>query len=565
MWSILTDAGVLLNSSDSLVRIVMRVYFTVVLLVVMYIGSEICVLRPQLFLLKKGRVPVMEMTGWLSAFDATRAMWLTRSLKPLGLMGFVMIFVGTMMTVSDLAVSGFIAARDVPARCVLNEKSSPFYVYPGSEAVVGPLLEVASPFMPQTEAMRRAVTTSRQNGGPRGILRVLDLDPKFRADETDVIGSWRCEDRGEVPQHFSWKLNNTEPLRDLVYAGYLHKSPEEIPWDRGYYHNEEYLNIGSDGKPNNTDLLPYNIIYWSTNYTMYPDKMKPEGGPWELLAVIEKTHEHFADHVFQAYKCHLEAPTVEWLFDHLDPVYIWSSASWYNIFGNYLIDTDDKVVGNPMEVMEDTMNMMWMIGGLPYGANGSLVDEDRKKGARMAYMDSSGTKGCLISKTNVPWPIITMFLAAGLLLIWSIAYFSFLWWRVRQAARARSQDGSVPYVPVGLMSWVKHAATYTPDGGYSNVHTRVLTKYVYGIKDGRSMTMRTDDEEGVRTANELSNAPSIKLEFSTDDNFKLPIEGAKEMEKSGRVVELTNASYWSPSDMSVSAAHIEHGGRLQKF
>jgi hypothetical protein len=105
-----------INLTSAYVRLVLRAYFTVLFLLLSLFGDRCCLQRAKLTLYHYHRVKVTQMTGWLSGTHAVSALAILR-VSPAGPLGCLMILVGILGIVCDLAVSGLVVTTSVIARC----------------------------------------------------------------------------------------------------------------------------------------------------------------------------------------------------------------------------------------------------------------------------------------------------------------------------------------------------------------------------------------------------------------------------------------------------------------
>jgi len=83
-WSIIID------DDSSRVRLYLRAYFTILLILLPLVGDYLCGLKTQLMLDRGRSVPVTLMTGWMSAFRVVSCMVQYRWI-PGGWLGVIMV------------------------------------------------------------------------------------------------------------------------------------------------------------------------------------------------------------------------------------------------------------------------------------------------------------------------------------------------------------------------------------------------------------------------------------------------------------------------------------------
>ena len=102
----------LIDAASFEVRIALRAYFTIVLLVIGFIGNRCCAARVRLRLHRRQIVELRQMTGWLTGSALASAVATLRA-SPVGWLGGIMLIVAILGIVCDLAVSGLVVATQV--------------------------------------------------------------------------------------------------------------------------------------------------------------------------------------------------------------------------------------------------------------------------------------------------------------------------------------------------------------------------------------------------------------------------------------------------------------------
>lgn len=182
---------IIVDISAAYARLALRIYFTVALTTISFIGDHCCTIRVKLRLARGHRVPLSQMTGWLSGLNAAIATFGLRT-SPAGWLGYIMLFCSLLWLASDLAVSTLVTTTMQPSRCLFNTTGKfqvmslvDFHAWVGVTNV-GPIYNL----------IYQAQLTSIQNGGLNGIYKKINTDPNFRADSRDVLGQWVCEFTG---------------------------------------------------------------------------------------------------------------------------------------------------------------------------------------------------------------------------------------------------------------------------------------------------------------------------------------------------------------------------------
>ena len=174
---------ILLGSASAHVRPALRIYFSVILMLLGLVGDQCCKKRSHLRLLRKQLLEITQTTGWLRGTSAAYAMYSMRR-SPAGWLGFIMILAPIFWLMADPVVSGLAIPVSVVDRCLFNT-TVPYEVMtsnhtlgPFSIAPVGALFDIIT----------GAQKTTNANGGLTEIFNKSNTDPLFRADAQDIMG-----------------------------------------------------------------------------------------------------------------------------------------------------------------------------------------------------------------------------------------------------------------------------------------------------------------------------------------------------------------------------------------
>jgi hypothetical protein len=110
----------LIDYSPEYVRTALRAYFTVLTILIGFVGNSCCALRAKLSIVRHDHVGLGHMTGWLKGVDVLKYGWKLRTL-PGGWLGLIMVVVTTLSLTSDLAVAGLVKGVQVPRRCLFGQ------------------------------------------------------------------------------------------------------------------------------------------------------------------------------------------------------------------------------------------------------------------------------------------------------------------------------------------------------------------------------------------------------------------------------------------------------------
>jgi hypothetical protein len=445
-------SGVVLEPDASAVRVALRIYFTVAILIITLIGSKICSLYPKLALARHGRVRILQMTGWLSAFDAAWTMWITRS-NSLGLMGFFMILTGTIMTISDLTTSGLVNPIDVPDRCPVDMSTSFWTIHEidPSANITNINGYISNPFEEGAKAIVETEAINQKNGGIMGIYHIIDRDPQFRAEQVDVLGSWRCKNLGLVAT-YNYTTNMSTIRDDMSRRGLVYGwAPQNNTVDRN-------LQVDMLSGMNTEDGLTYverEIDIFTTNHS-YSDTGQSET-PWDVLMALQHigdVKDVLEDKQMYSYHCRLQAPKAEWIWYLMNPSV--TLSQWLPLIHNTVYKGPYRsrtVSEDAVSLIESGLNIIYMSVGASYGANGTNIDR------LPVTVRQNATKGCLIAKTVVPWPIILLIALVGLMLLASALALFVLRLLVHRETKLTTRPCGARSLnpPIGLTSWLKYA------------------------------------------------------------------------------------------------------------
>jgi hypothetical protein len=185
-------AQLLFDYPSAYVRLALRAYFTVLLLLLAFLGDQCCGKRVKLRLYYRRFVSVRQMTGWLHGWGAASALVSFRG-SPAGWLGIVMLLASLLGIICDLAVSGLVVTVDVVSRCPFNTTGK--YTALSDAHPPNPVgVESAGTLF---NLITQAQGISQANGGLDGIFRKVNTDTRFRPDEKDIVGRWICEATGE--------------------------------------------------------------------------------------------------------------------------------------------------------------------------------------------------------------------------------------------------------------------------------------------------------------------------------------------------------------------------------
>ncbi|KAK0716315.1 hypothetical protein B0H67DRAFT_645953 [Lasiosphaeris hirsuta] len=463
-----TSAGVIIDADASIVRVTLRFLVTAVLIAVAFLGDTIMSMRPKVLLARNKDVPILSTTGWLSAFDAVRTLWVTRS-SPLCLRGVFayMILTGALRIVSDLATSGLVNPIDMPGTCALNTTGT-YWLVPRRDgpdsSMAGIIGFYTIPFEERARVAASAFEANAANGGVPGIYRSVDGDARVRYQAQDTLGSWRCVDRG-VAGTYNFSLDLLDICNDLAAKGFI-TLPEPASEDRQRA-PVTILRVDSGVLANgSTAYAEREIGIYSTNETT---DAAGDLVTWDLnlmLHILRNASDIFEDRTLHHFQCRLDAPGVQWLLTKGDPQTIMDQ--WGVLIHNLIYRGASRnrwLAPNVTAQVESGLNLMTTAMGMAYGENGTALFRTA------ANIDSAGTplpavppKGCLIKKTIVPWAVVLLLGLVVAMMLGVVVSVLIAWLAVRKISNGLSRPdggdrGSMPHIPIGLIGWIKFAVT----------------------------------------------------------------------------------------------------------
>ena len=414
----------LFDYPSSYVRLVLRIYFTVLLLALAFLGRRCCAQRVRLRLYRRRSVNIRQMTGWLNGSDAAFA-FLSFRASPAGWLGGMMIVASLLAIICDLAVSGLVVTVNVVSRCSFNI-SEPYTALSTVKTSDFELVENDSRLFKQ---ITQAQAVNQANGGIDGIFRKVNTDPRFRADERDIIGSWICEATG---QNMSSPAGSTPAniISSLQNVDLLFKASNSSCWA-----------LHGDGTTSS-------LFIWSASTYDYSRQ------PWEVRAAVDMIIPSQDEKIMSIYPCQMNTSDSDWtdwaLKVTLPEVAL--SAWCYDVQGDLyshgrLANTFD-LQGNISAIIASGLNSIIMNSCAAWNGDGSpLVIQDP-------------TQGCLAARALVSWPVFFLFIIVTISTVAMLIYWTALMIIIR-GARAGSSTEYIESVeectPDGLLGWMRQA------------------------------------------------------------------------------------------------------------
>jgi hypothetical protein len=418
-------AHILIDAPSAHVRIALRAYFTLLLLLLGFLGDRCCAMRVKLRLYRHQLVSIPQMTGWLSGTHAAAALVSLRA-SPAGWLGAIMLVASILGIICDLAVSGLVVTTNIVSRCPFNTtgmyttlSDAHFNLLVGPDSA-GTLFNIIT----------QGQATSRLNGGVDGIFKKVNTDINFRPDSRDIVGRWVCNATGEE-NSFPADTNATDIVQLMLERGLLFNQS----WTYSYeLHGQSGTNA---------------LFIWTASQDDYPTQ------PWQVRAAVDMTSNPQAEKVMKVYSCSMDAPSLDWLLSLIRAQI--AITGWVDIVKGTLyavnVANAPGLPPDPGLVIASNLNTITMIAGASWNNTASprVIDDP--------------TQGCLASRALVSGPVMLLFaiitvgtVAMGLYLIALVGLI--------HLARTNSSTAYIKAVedrtPGGLFGWMRRA-TYETD------------------------------------------------------------------------------------------------------
>jgi hypothetical protein len=313
---------------------------------------------------------------------------------------------------SDFAVSAQVKSVNVPGKCAF-----------GSGFIV-PTTPQSYNSTPNNQdwmynTISQALLTSVRNGGKKGILRKVNGDLKFRANDFDIIGGWTCEADGKPSLNFTVGTDPNEIEDTLLAMGRI---------SRPYWGCWVNLYNGTSAQQ----------LFWSTTVD---NSGNTNGGMRFTVNTAQSAQDPLS---MVGSVCRMNASSVQWVFSRIDIYKLeqdWCLRTAGDIY-------DPTSSASPEDIVERVLDSMIMT---TYGAFMSVPDS---------------TQGCLITMTRIPWLVCAlllivtiMFVVLAALCVWMYGYiFS------RRKNLADPNRWVIENMPHGLDGWMEHAIRNSEHG-----------------------------------------------------------------------------------------------------
>lgn len=422
------------DRDDGAVRVAFRIYFICTLALLGLIGSQCCKCAAKLDLLHGKTVKIHRMTGWVRARDVLICLWKMHRLPGGWWLGLMMVTASFLTLTADLAVNALVRQQWRTDQCyftqglVVDWHNTETFSAPPANGY--PALIVSN-----------AQINSDSNLCSIGIYRKVPNtdDPFFCAGDTDIIGTWQCDDIQQdatVPSDYT-----IEQIRDFLY--------------------ENGLQYG-----NATATYYINGLNRSTHYAAWSSSVDDEvAEPFKVLASVDLNITEQETKTIRTYKCSIATGPnydVQAINDILSQM--WSATTldqWApGLEGAIYTGAGTNASSDTPRVLALRLNSLTMVQG---GSNSVLSDKLVEPDVPLY--------GCKVLKTAISPGIIILVLFAGLILCITALYWFILLSRLGKHAlpnifhRTNSGLRNLKPVPDSILGWMLQASRENALGG----------------------------------------------------------------------------------------------------
>ncbi|SPJ93285.1 uncharacterized protein FTOL_13891 [Fusarium torulosum] len=209
--------------STAEVRVVLRVYFLILLALTGYLARKILHDRVRIRILGNDSVPATRILSSLDGLDLLLAPLRLRAF-PSGPFGFAfLLLLFAIGKAADLLTSYLVISQPIQSRCafgqglVFNDGHTNFPMPPFNGRPV--------------QVVQNAQLLAVNHSCPYGIYKKLNTDFQFCPDKRDILGSWNCNARNTLGNMASVKaLRSWSPIfQGLMYWGTNTTAIPDIP------------------------------------------------------------------------------------------------------------------------------------------------------------------------------------------------------------------------------------------------------------------------------------------------------------------------------------------------
>ncbi|KAF4449544.1 hypothetical protein F53441_7203 [Fusarium austroafricanum] len=393
--------------STAVVRVVLRVYFLIVLALTGFFVRRILHGRNKLRILRGNSVLATRVLNSLDGLDLLFAPLQLRSF-PSGAFGFsLLLFLFVLGKAADLLTTYLVVNHLIQARCPFGEG----LVF-GNEAK-----QVMPPFNGRpVQVVQNAQLLAVNNSCHYGIYKKLNTAINFCPDKRDIVGSWTCNTISDkTPQSYAAGTNYTYIAEDMVSKGLMDKNwfLERSQWNTGFTNH---------------------LVIWSTSTTIDSD-----WSLWSVKAAVQTTYKEEDGIQLTMLGCSVSGSGADGTIGGM------ASGStlrqWVPTFqGLMYYGTNSTAISNIDDALAMLLNTMTMVSG----GNNYLLAEPA------AGQDT--TQGCLVRAAYVTTVMVAIFIVVA-----ALGITSFVGWCITAISlfRAPSELDALPLSPE---EWAAFAA-----------------------------------------------------------------------------------------------------------
>lgn len=417
-------------------RLVLRVYFIVVMAAIALLAEKVLQSRAKLQVIRTRSIPVYRVLGWMQGFDLIKGVWSLRQL-PGGKIGYLtMVLIFALSKLADLITTTLVQQVPVQSRCDFGEGL--VFNKTGPALFASPPVNGA-PYI----VVHNSQYFSLNNNCSYGIYNKVNRDTNFCAEDQDILGTWTCTSGNIISYSVGYSLDSIGA--DLLNQNLLYSSSTTA-----------YTKVGT--------YFSHAVMWGSSSPSNIP------GTSWDVLAAVQTNDSPYETTTMLPLSCSMNAPDAETVLEEMEP---WTTLqAWEPTFqGLMYYGTGTPVVSDPEAGLAMLLNTMVMV----QGGNNILLSTP--------VLGEDQTQGCIVSATKVPFGVEALVLvvagcAVGLLFV-LIVYGLLLW------SKDRVMQEATQHFPDNVVGWAALAAkehNISMEPQYSGrVRQRELKNWVVGL------------------------------------------------------------------------------------
>ncbi|KAF5560588.1 hypothetical protein FNAPI_4122 [Fusarium napiforme] len=389
------------------VRVVLRVYFFVVLALTGFFVRSVLHGRNKLHILGGGIILTTQALNSLDGLDLLLAPLKLRALLS-GAFGFsFLLFLFVLGKAADLLTSYLVVNHLLQSRCLFGQG----LVFDDGTNLPMPPFN-GRPFQVVQNAQLLAVN----NSCPYGIYKKLNTDSSLCPEKRDIVGSWNCKIvSNQTPQSWPSETNSSDIAQAMNQKGLI--------YDNGYVEQTQW----SSGFVNH-------LVIWSTSATLDSD-----GSLWSVKAAVETTYKSEDDIQLTPLTCSVSASGAEQTIRGMASGT--ALKEWVPTFQGLMYNGfNTSTIQDVQDALAILLNTMTMISG----GNNYLLAEPGP--------GQDKTQGCLVRAAYVPTVMVVIFLAVA-----GLGITAFVAWCITSIRLFRSPS-ELEALPLSAEEWATFAA-----------------------------------------------------------------------------------------------------------